>query len=236
MNTVDILAIWAHPDDIELSCGWTLLKHRKAWYTIGLCDLTQGELGTNGTAAIRSEEAEQARVNLWAERRVNLSMPDGFFNHSKENLLKLVTIIRQAQPAIIFANAPTDRHPDHGRASTLVKEACFLAWLAKIEDGNEPHRPRSLYFYVQDRYLAPDFVVDISEQYEEKIQLIQCYASQVWTWESKEEESTTPISSKAFLESIWAKNRIRGREIGVAYAEGFIAERVVGVGDVMELE
>lgn len=236
---IDILAIWAHPDDIELSCSWTLLNHIQTWYTVGLCDLTEWELGTRWDVNLRREEAELARDRLGAQWRMNLWMPDGFFAHTENNLKKIVSLIRKSKPTIVFANAPSDRHPDHGKASQLIKEACFLSWLVKIDDWYEPHRPRSLYFYIQDRYLDPDFVVNISEVYTKKREIIESYWSQFWS-EKKNLLSTkeleTPISTKQFLDSLSGREMAWWREIWATYAEGFICERILGVDDLMKIK
>ncbi|MEL6866199.1 MAG: bacillithiol biosynthesis deacetylase BshB1, partial [Bacteroidota bacterium] len=165
---VDILAIGAHPDDVELSCSGTLLRHIAMGKTVGLIDLTEGELGTRGSVALRYEESADAAKLMGAQFRDNLQMPDGFFTHSRENLVKIARVIRKYQPEIILANALSDRHPDHGRAAKLVSDACFVAGLAKVVIPNdqgtplERWRPKALYHYIQDRNFDPDFVVDIS--------------------------------------------------------------------------
>lgn len=236
---IDILAIGVHPDDVELCAAGTLLKHIDLGYTVALCDLTQGELGTRGSGNLRLREAEEARKILGVDIRVNLGMRDGFFEHSEENVLKIVRIIRQLQPRIILANAPQDRHPDHGRASKLVSDACFYSGLSKIEtrsDKNEVQtiwRPIAVYHYIQDRNLKPDLVVDISHYMDKKIETILAYKSQFYNPESSEPE--TPISSSSFLEFIKAKNRTYARDTAVEFAEGFVVERTMGVNDLLTL-
>ncbi len=233
---LDILAIGVHPDDIELSCSGTLLKHIEKGYKIGLCDLTQGELGTRGSGGLRLKEAETARQMMGALCRDNLGMKDGFFLNTQENILKIVTVIRKYRPEIIFANALEDRHPDHGRAAKLVADACFYSGLQKIEDGYEKWRPKTLYHYIQDRNLAEDFVVDITDQMKKKMELIACFKSQFFNSKKKKSsEPKTPISSKSFLDFIYAKNKSYGRSIQVDYAEAFNKSRTIGVDDVFDL-
>ena len=236
---IDILAIGVHPDDIELCASGTLFRHLALGYKIALCDLTKGELGTRGNADIRLLEAERARLIFGDIPRKNLGMADGFFVHNETNLLKIVSIIRKYQPDIVLSNAISDRHPDHGRASKLVSDACFFAGLIKVKTLDENSidqdawRPKSVYHYIQDRNLKPDLVVDISSYMDKKIESIMAYSSQFYNPESHEPE--TPISSQAFIEFIKAKNRTYARDIGVEYAEGFTVDRVVGVSNLFDL-
>jgi bacillithiol biosynthesis deacetylase BshB1 len=237
---VDILAIGVHPDDIELSACGTLLKHIDLGYSVVLCDLTQGELGTRGNAALRLQEAEEARIRMGALARENLGMADGFFAKNEENLRKIIQVIRKYQPEIVLANAVSDRHPDHGRASALISEACFYAGLTKIQtqasDGRDQKcwRPAAVYHYIQDRHRTPDFVVDISPYMERKMDCIMAFRSQFYNPES--DEPDTPISSRQFLDFLWAKNKIFGRDINAAYAEAFNVERTIGVKDLFDLQ
>lgn len=237
---VDILAIGVHPDDIELSCSGTLLKHIAHGKKVGLCDLTCGELGTRGSATLRLEEAEKARKLMGAMFRVNLGMEDGFFTHSKENLLSVIQIIRNSKPQIVLANAIDDRHPDHGRAAKLVSEACFLSGLPKIETYDnsgqlqEAWRPKQVFHYIQDRNIKADFIVDISAFIDEKMALINCFSSQFFNQASKEPE--TPISIPGFLEFIKAKNKTYGRDIPCDYAEAFTSHKLLGIKDLFDLE
>lgn len=236
---LDILAIGAHPDDVELSCSGTLLKHMRLGYSVGLVDLTRGELGTRGTPEIRKQEAEAARLKMGAKVRINLGMPDGLFSHSPENLIKVVSAIRTFQPNLVLANALRDRHPDHGKGARLIAEACFLSGLRKIEsfdENGEPQpawRPRGVYHFIQDYHLTPDFVVDITEFIEAKMELVKTFKSQFYDPSSPEPDS--PISGKDFLESLYAKARVFGRPAGVEYAEGFQVERVFGVNNLFDL-
>lgn len=237
---LDILAIGVHPDDVELCASGTLLKHIDMGYDVGLVDLTQGELGTRGSAQIRMREAEQAASMMGAVVRENLGMHDGFFRNTVDNTLKIISAIRRYRPEIVLANAISDRHPDHGRASKLVSEACFYSGLVKIKsvdkDGNnqEPWRPRAVYHYIQDRQHKPDFCVDVTQYYEQRMAVIQCFKSQFFDPSSAERQS--PISTQDFWEYLTALLRVNGRLIGTTYAEGFTTERAAGVQDLLKLQ
>jgi N-acetylglucosamine malate deacetylase 1 len=235
---IDILAIGVHPDDIELSCGGTLLKHIAAGYSAGIIDLTQGELGTRGNAELRLREADAAAKILGVKFRENLGMADGFFRNDQAHQLRLIEKIREHRPKIVLCNAATDRHPDHGRAAQLVSEACFYSGLRKIETAfgkavQEPWRPQAIYHYIQDRQLKPDLVVDVTPFHEKKLEAIRAFSSQFFKADSKEPQ--TPISTHDFLELVTAKMRVFGRDIGVEFAEGFTVERTIGVEDLVSL-
>ncbi len=239
---LDILAFAAHPDDVELACSGTLLKHIGMGKKVGLIDLTRGELGTRGTAEIRDKEAAASAKLMGASARENLDLGDGFFEHSKENTLKIIRMIRKYQPEIVLANSITDRHPDHGRAAKLVNEACFYSGLQKIvtEDKNERQmkwRPKAVYHYIQDRNLVPDFVVDITPYIEKKQELILAFRSQFYLPDSDEykNELQTPISGKVFLDFLKAKAATYGRDAGFEYAEGFNVARIPGVNSFFDL-
>lgn len=236
--SIDILAIGIHPDDVELSCAGTLLKHMAAGYTAGILDLTKGELGTRGSGELRLKEADAAAKILGVQFRENLGMEDGFFKNDRTNLFLLVEKIRQHRPKIVLCNAVADRHPDHGRAAQMVSEACFYSGLAKIETAYEkelqkPHRPQAVYHYIQDRQLKPDLVVDITPFIDKKIEAIMAFSSQFFDPNSK--EPVTPISSPEFMDSVKAKMRVFGRDIQVEFAEGFTVERTIGVEDLIAL-
>ena len=238
MNKIDILAFGAHPDDVELSAAGTLLKHIKCGKKVALVDLTQGELGSRGTIETRYSEAKAASEILGISERVNLKMEDGFFTHSEENLLKIVEQIRFFRPEIVFANAIKDRHPDHAKGSKLVSEACFLAGLMKIEttyNGEKQiaYRPKFVYHYIQDRYIKPDFVVDVTDFVETKFSSIRAYKTQFYDPNSKEPQ--TPISGEDFFEFLRGRMSEFGRQIGVKYAEGFTVERLIGVDNIFDL-
>lgn len=235
---LDILAISVHPDDIELSCCGTLLRQMDLGKKVGILDLTRGELGTRGSAKLRDQEAAASAKLMGLAVRENLKMDDAYFQHSKENLLKIAQVIRKFQPEIVLANALSDRHPDHARAAKLVSDACFISGLVKAKTHHKKKlqaswRPRAVYHYIQDYTLHPDFVVDITPYIDQKMDLILCFKSQFYDPMSKEPES--PISSKSFLDSIKAKNQVFGRYIGTEFAEGFNVTRPIGVNDLFDL-
>jgi len=242
MKKVDILAIGVHPDDIELACSGTLLSHIAQGKTVGLLDLTMGELGTRGSGPLRLIEAANAAKMMGATFRENLQMSDGFFTYSQTNLLKIIRVIRACQPEIILANSLSDRHPDHGRAAKLVADACFYAGLVKVETKEEGGkiqerwRPKALYHFIQDRNLVPDFVVDISEYIDRKEELILAFRSQFFNPDDESEDLQTPISGEDFLKFLKAKARTYGRAAGFEYAEGFNVDRMIGVRDLFDLK
>ncbi len=234
---VDILAFAAHPDDVEISCGGTILKHVEMGYKVAVVDLTQGELGSRGSAETRKVEAADASKILGLVARENLFMQDGFFTNSEENKKKIVQAIRKYQPKIVLANSISDRHPDHGRGSSIVSDACFLAGLPKIEtfDGEklqEAWRPEVIYHYIQDYWIEPDFIVDISKFIDRKVEAISSYKTQFYDPNSTEPE--TPISGKEFFDFIKARAMQFGRLIKTEYAEGFTVEVPMKVEDLLK--
>lgn len=229
---LDILAFGVHPDDIELGCAGTLLAAMAEGKKVGIIDLTQGELGTRGTAETRKVEAENAAKILNVQIRENLKMADGFFKNDEAHQRKVIKTIRKFKPEIVLCNAPEDRHPDHGRSSKLVSDASFLSGLIKIvtnDNGKlqEAWRPKYVFHYIQDRFLQPDFVVDISAHQATKMQAIACYTTQFFNTDS--DEPQTYISNPVFLETVKARAMMLGKRIGVEYAEGFISEKVIGI-------
>ena len=239
MDKLDILVFGAHPDDVELSCSGTIIKHIKNGRKVGLVDLTKGELGTRGTPEIRLSEAKDAAKIMGVEIREQLNLKDGYFDFNEEGKLAIVKMIRKYRPEIVLANSVTDRHPDHGRAATLVSESCFLAGLRKVEtmdDNKIPQkewRPKVVYHYIQDRYIKPDFIVDITPYFELKMKAIKAFQSQFFDPDSN--EPVTPIATKEFLDFLEARAIEFGRTIGVKYGEGFTAERTVGVASFFDL-
>ena len=234
-----ILAIAAHPDDVELSAAGTILKCISQGKKVGILDLTKGELGTRGSAEIRMTEAENASKILGISARENLNLGDGSFQNSAENQIAIARIIRKYRPQIVLANAISDRHPDHGRASKLISDACFYAGLRKIETElagkkQERWRPKAVYHYIQDNYIIPDFVVDVSDFVDQKIEAIKAFSSQFYDPESTEPES--PITSENLFEFLRGRMANMGRYIGVDYAEGFTVERPIGVKDITALD
>lgn len=235
---LDIVAFGVHPDDVELCCSGTLMMEISRGKKVGVIDLTRGEMGTRGNAETRKVEAEKAAEIMGLHIRENLGMRDCFFENDEAHRLQVIQKIRQYRPDIVFCNAVEDRHPDHGRAAALVKESCFLSGLIKIKtslDGaqQEAWRPKFVIHYIQDRYLKPDFVVDITDMYERKMKAVLAYATQFYNPELNEPE--TYISTPAFMESIESRNKIFGRMIGAEYAEGFMSDQMPGVRSVYDL-
>jgi bacillithiol biosynthesis deacetylase BshB1 len=230
---VDILAIGAHPDDVELSCSGTLLKHIALGKTAGILDLTKGEMGTRGNAEIRTQEAQKAAGILGVKFRKQLDLKDCFFENNKEHQLEIIKVLREYKPQIVLCNAIADRHPDHGRAARLVADACFYSGLAKLETGQQPWRPKAVYHYIQDNFVHPHLVVDVSDFADKKREAIMAFSSQFFNPASKEPQ--TPISSPEFLESLFAKMSVWGRSIGVRYAEGYTTTRYPGVNNLFDL-
>lgn len=235
---LDILAFGAHPDDVEISVGGTLALQQSLGYKCGIVDLTRGDLGTRGTAEIRDQEAQDAAKILKVEVRENLAFRDGFFLNDEEHQLAVIRMIRKYRPEIILANAPVDRHPDHGKGGELVKTASFLAGLHKIEselDGQvqQAYRPRLVLHYIQFQNLLPDVILDIGNFIDAKMAAIKAYRSQFYDPDSSEPE--TVISGKNFLDSIEYRARDMGRLIGSNHAEGFVSAQDIGISDLMNL-
>ncbi|MBC7887844.1 MAG: bacillithiol biosynthesis deacetylase BshB1 [Ferruginibacter sp.] len=228
---LDLLVFAVHPDDAELSCGGILLAEKMKGKKTGVVDLTQGELGTRGNAETRKAEASAAAKILQLDIRDNLQLADGFFKNDEEHQRKVIAAIRKYQPEIIFCNAPEDRHPDHGRSAKLVADAAFLSGLRKIittDNGTiqEAWRPKYVFNFIQDKYLQPDFVIDISGVMEKKLEAIKAYGTQFHNPDLNEPQ--TYISSPDFLESVIYRSKMFGKMIGVNYAEGFISKKMIG--------
>lgn len=237
---IDILAFAAHPDDAELSCSGTLLKHKALGKKIGVIDLTRGELGSRGTANTRDMEAKDASVILNLDIRENLGMRDGFFLNDEEHRLQIITKIRQYQPEILLVNAVHDRHPDHGKGGFLLNDAAFLSGLPKIItsfDGQQQTawRPKLILQYIQDAYIKPDILIDISEFWDVKMASIRAFKTQFYNPEI-EEEHETYISSPDFVKVIEARAREFGKSIGATFAEGFTCKKLLGVDDLFKLK
>lgn len=241
MLKLDILVLDVHPDDAELCCGGTIAKHVALGYKVGIVDLTRGERGTRGSAEIRDQEAAEAARILSLAIRENLGLPDGFFQNTPEYQLKVITAIRKFQPEIVITNAYHDRHPDHGRASQLVQDSAFLAGLRKIEtydmEGNSQQawRPKQLLHMIQDNYIQPDIIIDVTEYWDTKIASIFAYGSQFHNPDWNEDEPQTYISSPDFTDVIKGRGREFGKSINVRYAEGFTSRKLLGVDDLMSL-
>ncbi|MEX2513655.1 MAG: bacillithiol biosynthesis deacetylase BshB1 [Cyclobacteriaceae bacterium] len=235
---LDILAIASHPDDVELSCSGTIASHIARGYKVGILDLTKGEMGTRGTPQIRLEESTKAGQVLGISLRKNLGFQDVFFQDDQSHQEEVAKILRAYQPDIVLANAVSDRHPDHGKGGSLVTHSCFISGLRRVPTTYEgkvqdPWRPKFIYHYIQNNYIEPDLVVDISGFWEEKKASILAYKSQFYDPDSKEPESF--ISRPEFLDFIEARSREMGHKINVKYGEGFTVERVVGVSDLFSI-
>ena len=229
---LDILAIGVHPDDVELGCAGTLMSAIAEGKKVGIVDLTRGELGTRGTAETRKVEAANAAKVLGISIRENLGMADGFFQNDETHQRILIQTIRKYRPNIILANAPEDRHPDHGRSAKLVSDAAFFSGLRKIiteQDGavQQEWRPAYVFHYIQDRFLQPSFVVDISKYMDKKIESVLAYTTQFYNPDLNEPQ--TYISSPQFIETVRSRAMMLGKRIGVEYAEGYISEKMIGI-------
>jgi bacillithiol biosynthesis deacetylase BshB1 len=235
---LDILVFAVHPDDAELGCSGTILKHIAAGRKVGIIDLTRGELGTRGTAETRDQESAHATEILGLHVRENLGMRDGFFKNDEEHQLKIIQMIRKYTPEIVLCNALHDRHPDHGRAADLVYDSLFLSGLAKISTKFErveqaAFRPRLLLQFIQDRYINPDILIDVTDFWEKKLECIHAFKTQFSNPDNDEQD--TYISSPEFLKAIESRSREFGKSIGAVHAEGFTSRKLLGVDDLMKL-
>ncbi len=238
MQKLDVLAFGAHPDDVELGAGGTVIRLIRQGKKVGIVDLTRGQLGSRGTVTDREKEAAASAKILGLQARENLGMEDGFFVNDRDHRMLVIQMIRHFRPDIVLANAVTDRHPDHGKAAELVAEAAFQSGLRALEteykgSAQKHWRPRVVYHYIQDRYLKPDVVVDISDEFEKKIQAVRAFKSQFFNPESN--EPNTPISSQEFMHFLEGRSREMGRLIGTEFGEGFITQRPPGISDLTEL-
>ena len=236
---LDILVFASHPDDAELSCSGTLAAHVAKGYKVGIVDLTRGEMGTRGTPEIRIKEADEAAKVLQLSARENLGFEDVYFQDDKAHHLEIVKMIRKYQPEIIIANAIRDRHPDHGKGASVVAKACFISGLRREETvlggvNQAPWRPNAVYHYIQNEYIQPDFVFDISDFWDIKLASIKAFRSQFYDPSNTEPESF--ISKPGFLEFIEARAREFGHRIQVKYGEGFTTERMPGLKDLFDLQ
>ena len=235
---LDLLIFAAHPDDAELGCSGTILRSIAAGKKVGIVDLTRGELGTRGTAETRDAETAASSRILGLHVRENLEMRDGFFRNDEEHQIKIIQMIRKYTPEIVFSNAMHDRHPDHGKASDLVNDALFLAGLPKIRteiDGvqQDAFRPRLLFQYLQDRYIEPDIIVDVTEFWDKKMECIRAFKTQFFNPDSDEKE--TYISTPSFLKVVEARSRDLGKAIGAEHAEGFTSRKLLGIDNLFDL-
>ncbi|MCE6991475.1 bacillithiol biosynthesis deacetylase BshB1 [Dyadobacter sp. CY323] len=238
---LDILAITAHPDDVELCCAGTLLSQIALGKKVGILDLTRGELGTRGTPEGRIQEGKDAAAILKVTVRENVGLADGFFKNDEEHQKAIIPFIRKYQPDIVITNSIHDRHPDHGRGAQLVSDSCFYSGLRMVktfdEDGNqqEAWRPGQVFQSVQDRYIVPDFIVDITDFHDKKVEAIRAFKSQFHIPEyNGSDEPQSYISTPEFLEFIIARAREMGHAIGVTFGEGFTTARKLGVKDISQ--
>jgi bacillithiol biosynthesis deacetylase BshB1 len=236
---LDILVFAVHPDDAELGCSGTILKNIAAGKKVGIVDLTRGELGTRGTAEIRDVEAADSAKILGLHARENIGIRDGFFKNDEPHQIEIIKMIRKYQPEIILSNALRDRHPDHGRAGDLVNDSIFLSGLVKVETHlndqvQQPWRPRLNLQYIQDMYIQPDIIVDITPFIDKKVESIKAFKTQFYNPDHHEAE--TYISSPEFFESVLARAREFGKSIGATFAEGFTSRKLLGVDDIFDLK
>jgi len=230
---LDLLAIGAHPDDVELGCSGTLIKEIKRGKKVGILDLTQGELGTRGTIETRYAEAAEAASIMGVSVRENLRMRDGFFRNDEEHQLQVVRTLRKYRPEIVIANILEDRHPDHGRGGWLVYDACFLSGLRQIktqdDEGAEQEkwRPKMLLHYIQDRFYEPDIIIDISDEWEQRMESVKAYRTQFHDPNSTEPQSY--LSNPDFMDALFARARLLGKRIGVKFGEGFLSKKNIGL-------
>ena len=235
---LDLLVFAAHPDDAELACSGTIAAHVAGGYKCGVIDLTRGEMGTRGNVDLRMKEAAKSSEILGLSIRENLAFEDVKFSNDWDHQIEIVKVIRKFRPEVVLANAVRDRHPDHGRSAALLREAFFKAGLLKIEtefEGEQqiPFRPRHLYHYIQNDYVEPSFIVDVSNFWDKKMGSIMAFESQFYNPES--DEPVTFISSSNFLQSIEARAKEFGHRIGVKYGEGFTASNTPGISDLFLL-
>lgn len=220
---LDILAFGAHPDDVEIGMGGTLLKYSRLGMRVGICDLTEAELSSNGTVELRRLEAEKASGILGVSERWNLKLPDRGLLLSQDYIKTVVTAIRTYKPRIVFAPYLEDRHPDHGNCAKIVEEAIFSAAVGKYRDAENlaPHRVQSLYFYMINGFHKPDFVIDISDTIHEKLESLRVYESQFIQLDGS---VSTPLTN-GYIETVESRERMFGKEVGVPYAEGFLSKK-----------
>lgn len=236
---LDILVLAAHPDDAEIACGGTIAKHVALGHQVGIVDFTRGELGTRGTPELRAEEAAAAARILKVSVRDNLELKDGFFQNDTEHQLAVVRAVRKYRPDVVLANAVYDRHIDHGKGASLGYDACFLSGLAKVETFDDqgkrqaPWRPSAVYHYIQSLFIEPDFIVDVSDTFDVKMEAVRAFKSQFYDPASSEPE--TYISSPSFLRMLEARATEFGHAIGTRYGEGYTVRRYPGVNSLLDL-
>jgi bacillithiol biosynthesis deacetylase BshB1 len=235
---LDILVLAAHPDDAELGCGGTILKHVSLGHKVGIVDFTRGELGTRGSVQTRDQEAAAASGILGILARENLDLPDGFLQNERSHQLAVIRAIRKYQPEIVMANAIYDRHSDHGKAAQLSHDACFLSGLIKIEtlENGKPQtawRPKALYHYIQSQLIPPDFIVDISGFWEKKMEAVRAYKTQFF--DAGNQQPETYVSNPNFLLLLESRATEFGHASGARHGEGFTVRRFIGVKSLFDI-
>lgn len=222
---LDILAFGAHSDDVEIGMGGTIAKYTKKGFQIGICDLTQAELSSNGTVETRKSEAALAAEILGASPRISLTLPDRGLFPSQAAIRDVVAVIRKHKPKLVFVPYPKDRHPDHGHAAEIVEEAVFSAGIHKYEDAEKQpaHKVQNVYYYMINGFHKPEFVIDISETINQKKESLAAYQSQ---FTRSRQSVETPLTN-GYIETVEARERLLGKEVGVTYAEGFFSKRTL---------
>ncbi len=232
MNAKGIIAFGPHPDDVEICASGTLLKMKAAGAWVGIVDLTAGEMGTRGSREIRAEESSEATRRLGLDHRSCLDLGDSVLQCTRENELAVVRVLREHRPDLVLAPWGVDDHPDHEAAARLIRSACFLSGMAKIDTGQPAHRPKTILSYPGRREFTPSFVVDITNQWEKRMHAAKAYASQFYNPSSK--EASTPISSPDFWHFIEARAMYYGQLIGSRYGEAFHFEGTIPIQNPLE--
>ena len=232
-ETIYALAFGAHPDDVELACGATLLKIINEGESVAVCDLTRGEMGTLGTPETRKREAEAAAQLMGYLRRTTLDLGDSKLFNTEENLAEIIKVIRHFRPHVVFANSPDERHPDHLKASRLVTDACYYAGLQQLTTTmngkvQDPHRPKHLLYYIQFKHIEPDIIVDVSKTFEASRQGVLAFSTQFYK-KGTTENPRTMINRPEFLTGLEARARYFGEQIGALYGEGFTLSNILGI-------
>ena len=230
---VDLLAIGAHPDDVEYGMGGTLVRHHRAGHRIGVVDLTRGELGSKGTPERRAEEANQAAQVYGAAFRACLDLGDNAVSHDPPSVHHLATVIRTARPRVVVTHQPEDRHPDHRAANELVRRAVFAAALATLDLGVEHHVTAGLLGFPTDRVVEGDVYMDVTDVWDDRLQTMRCFASQFTA--STRDIDRTLYGIDDYLEVVTTRARAHGQRIGVTYAEAFVTEQGVPADDLVTL-
>jgi bacillithiol biosynthesis deacetylase BshB1 len=233
VEKVDVLTVAAHPDDVELTCAGTLIKMVDKGYSVGILDLTEGEMGTRGTPELRAQEAEAARAAIGALFRERLDFGDSRLTASIENRFALAEQIRAARPQTVILPYWEGRHPDHYTAATLGYEACYAAGLKQLPVGGQPHRPKKILYASMYWEVKPSFLVDISLQWERKIASINCFASQ-FAGDFRDITELYPAWGK-LIDRITTQCKYFGHLMGVEYAEPFVVKESMGVEDIVDM-